>query len=66
MGVGGSFDVIAGKIKRAPPWMQQCGLEWFYRFLQEPAKMFKRYFVDDLMFFWLLLKAYCKKSPGSQ
>lgn len=66
MGVGGSFDVIAGKIKRAPLWMQQCGLEWFYRFLQEPAKMFKRYFVDDLEFFWLLLKAYCKKSPGSQ
>lgn len=66
MGVGGSFDVIAGKTKRAPLWMQQCGLEWFYRFLQEPAKMFKRYFVDDVMFFWLLIKAYCKKSPGSQ
>jgi N-acetylglucosaminyldiphosphoundecaprenol N-acetyl-beta-D-mannosaminyltransferase len=66
MGVGGSFDVVAGKTRRAPPWMQQCGLEWFYRFLQEPKKMFKRYFVDDLVFFWLLLKAFCRKSLGSK
>src|SRR5690606_29850171 len=36
MGVGGSFDVVAGKVKRAPLWMQKVGLEWFYRFVQEP------------------------------
>lgn len=56
MGVGGTFDVVAGKIKRAPLWMQQSGLEWFYRFLQEPRRMYKRYFIEDMMFFWLMLK----------
>lgn len=56
MGVGGTFDVAVGKVKRAPEWMQKVGLEWFYRFLQEPRRMFKRYFVDDMAFFWLLAK----------
>jgi N-acetylglucosaminyldiphosphoundecaprenol N-acetyl-beta-D-mannosaminyltransferase len=56
MGVGGTFDVAVGRVKRAPVWMQNAGLEWFYRFLQEPRRMFKRYFVDDMAFFWLLLK----------
>ncbi|HYL25755.1 MAG TPA: WecB/TagA/CpsF family glycosyltransferase [Burkholderiales bacterium] len=56
MGVGGSFDVVVGKVKRAPRWMQRCGLEWFYRFLQEPRRMFRRYFIDDSYLFWLLLK----------
>jgi N-acetylglucosaminyldiphosphoundecaprenol N-acetyl-beta-D-mannosaminyltransferase len=57
MGVGGSFDVFAGLTRRAPKWMQRSGFEWFYRFLQEPKRMFRRYFVDDLLFFWLLGKA---------
>ena len=39
MGVGGTFDVVAGKVKRAPVWMQKGGLEWFYRVLQEPGRM---------------------------
>lgn len=56
MGVGGTFDVAVGKVKRAPVWMQKSGLEWFYRFLQEPRRMFKRYFIDDMAFFWLLLR----------
>ena len=56
MGVGGSFDVATGRVKRAPAWMQQSGLEWFYRFLQEPRRMFRRYFIDDLAFLWLLIK----------
>lgn len=61
MGVGGTFDVAVGKVKRAPVWMQEAGLEWFYRFLQEPRRMFKRYFVDDMFFFWLLLKEYVRR-----
>ena len=61
MGVGGSFDVVVGKVSRAPVWMQRSGLEWFYRFLQEPRKMFKRYFIDDMAFFGLLLKAFFKR-----
>ena len=56
MGVGGSFDVAVGKVKRAPAWMQKAGLEWFYRFLQEPRRMFRRYFIDDMAFLWLLIK----------
>ena len=55
MGVGGSFDVAAGLTRRAPPWMQRTGLEWFYRFLQEPRRMFPRYFVRDMVFFRMLL-----------
>lgn len=47
MGVGGSFDVIAGKVRRAPKWMQELGLEWFYRFLQEPRRMWRRAFIDN-------------------
>ncbi len=60
MGVGGTFDVAMGKVKRAPVWMQKAGLEWFYRFLQEPRRMFKRYFIDGMVFFWLLAKALFK------
>ena len=58
MGVGGSFDVIAGKVKRAPLWMQNIGLEWFYRFLQEPKRMWKRYLVGNTKFIYLVLKEY--------
>ncbi len=56
MGVGGTFDVAIGKVKRAPLWMQKSGLEWFYRFLQEPRRMFRRYFIDDVAFIWLFIK----------
>ncbi len=61
MGVGGSLDVVVGKVKRAPVWMRRCSLEWFFRFLQEPRRMFKRYFIDDMYFFWLLLKELLSK-----
>ncbi len=54
MGVGGSFDVVSGLVRRAPLWMQRWGLEWFFRFLQEPRRMFRRYFIDDLYFLVLL------------
>ena len=53
MGVGGSFDVVSGKIKRAPKWMQSWGLEWFYRLIQEPRRMFKRYLVGNSKFIFL-------------
>ena len=56
MGVGGAFDVVAGLTKRAPLGMQKAGLEWFYRFLKEPKRMFRSYFIDDTYFFWLLAK----------
>lgn len=45
---GATVDFLAGNVNRAPKWMSEHGLEWFYRFLQEPKRMFKRYFVDDV------------------
>jgi len=61
MGVGGSFDVVAGVVKRAPLWMQKAGLEWFYRFLQEPGRMWKRYLVTNSLFIWYVLKEKFKR-----
>ena len=49
--MGGCVDFIAGGVRRAPVWMQRAGLEWFFRFLQEPKRMWKRYFVDDMRIF---------------
>lgn len=57
MGVGGSFDVVSGKTQRAPLWMQSSGLEWFYRVLQEPRRMWKRYLVTNTKFIWMLINA---------
>ena len=61
MGVGGSFDVVSGLVKRAPVWMQNAGLEWFYRFAQEPKRMWKRYLVGNSKFISLVLKEKFKK-----
>jgi len=57
MGVGGSFDVWAGKTTRAPVWMQRAGLEWFHRFAQEPRRMWRRYLVGNVRFAWIVLRA---------
>lgn len=56
MGVGGSFDVVAGVTDRAPKWMQDHGFEWFYRFIQEPGRLWKRYIVGNAKFVLLTLK----------
>ncbi len=56
MGVGGSFDVIAGIVKRAPVWMQNMGLEWLFRVIQEPSRMWKRYLTTNTAFVFLILK----------
>lgn len=50
MGVGGSFDVVAGVTERAPKWMQDIGMEWFYRFIQEPKRLWNRYMVGNRRF----------------
>ncbi len=50
MGVGGSFDVLSGHIKRAPLWMQKLNLEWLFRVVNEPKRLFKRYFVGNVTF----------------
>jgi N-acetylglucosaminyldiphosphoundecaprenol N-acetyl-beta-D-mannosaminyltransferase len=56
MGVGGSIDVLAGAQRRAPRWMQKGGLEWFYRLLQEPRRMWRRYLVGNSRFIWMLAR----------
>ncbi len=57
MGVGGSFDVVAGKVSRAPMWMQKSGLEWLYRVYQEPRRMWKRYLITNSLFIFYVLRA---------
>lgn len=56
MGVGGSFDVISGKIKRAPRWLQKAGCEWLFRLIQEPGRMWKRYIIGNSQFIALVIK----------
>jgi N-acetylglucosaminyldiphosphoundecaprenol N-acetyl-beta-D-mannosaminyltransferase len=55
IGVGAAFDSEAGSLKRAPILMQQMGLEWFFRFLQEPGRMFRRYFIEAPIFVPLVM-----------
>lgn len=57
MGVGGSFDVISGAVPRAPRWMQKCNLEWLFRLLQEPKRLFKRYLVGN----WKFIFSICRE-----
>jgi len=61
MGVGGSFDIVAGKTQRAPVWMQQSGLEWLYRVYQEPGRMWKRYATTNSLFLYLVFKEKIKR-----
>ncbi|MCR6545231.1 WecB/TagA/CpsF family glycosyltransferase [Dehalobacterium formicoaceticum] len=56
MGVGGSFDIVAGMTSRAPVWMQKKGLEWLYRFFQEPRRMWKRYIIGNAKYIILVYK----------
>lgn len=56
MALGATIDFEAGNVKRAPKILQKMAMEWFYRFLMEPKRMFKRYFVDDMLFFYYFVK----------
>ena len=53
IGVGAGFDYHAGNIKRAPMWMQKLSLEWLYRLMQDPKRLFKRYLVTNTRYLWL-------------
>ena len=66
MGVGGSIDVLAGLVKRAPRWMQRSGLEWFYRIEQEPRRMFWRYASTNTRFVGILATALAARVLGRQ
>lgn len=56
IGIGGTFNFIAGRVKRAPKWMQRCGLEWVYRISQEPGRLWRRYAYGLVKFSWLSLR----------
>lgn len=61
-GVGGSFDVYAGKVQRAPESWQRLGLEWLFRLKQEPGRLWKRYLVTNTIFSWMVLGAFVKRT----
>ena len=64
MGVGGAFDVMAGKVRRAPMWMQRSGMEWLYRVYQEPRRMWWRYLSTNTIFVGLLLQVVRQRLIG--
>ena len=57
IGIGGALPVFVGMQKRAPKWMQDYGLEWLFRFIQEPKRLWKRYMVTNSLFLYLIIKA---------
>lgn len=59
--IGAAIDYVAQTLKRAPHWMQSCGLEWLWRLLQEPRRLWKRYLIDDLAFAPLLVEEWWRK-----
>jgi N-acetylglucosaminyldiphosphoundecaprenol N-acetyl-beta-D-mannosaminyltransferase len=61
MGVGGAFDVLAGKTRRSPRWMQRVGLEWLFRLMLEPGRLGKRYLVTNTVFCVLLITEWMKR-----
>jgi UDP-N-acetyl-D-mannosaminuronic acid transferase (WecB/TagA/CpsF family) len=64
MGVGGSFDVLAGFVPRAPRLVQSLGLEWSWRLAMEPRKLWKRYFVTNSVYLWLAAGEILKRRIG--
>ena len=67
IGVGGSLDFVAGHTRRAPEWMQRTGLEWLFRLLQEPRRLFRRYVIDLAIFGSSFLRQWwvLRSAPGS-
>ena len=61
IGVGAVFDFVAGTVQRAPVWMQKMGLEWLFRLIHEPRRMWKRYLIGNTIFIWLVMKELVKK-----
>jgi len=71
IGVGCAFDVISGNVRRAPRWMQRAGLEWAYRLVNEPARLWRRYVLHDLPVFARLVvdaarASRARRAPAAQ
>jgi N-acetylglucosaminyldiphosphoundecaprenol N-acetyl-beta-D-mannosaminyltransferase len=65
IGIGGSFDVLSGLRARAPIWVQKIGMEWMFRLIQEPRRLFMRYLVTNSLFVWLVLSSLFKGNRAS-
>ncbi len=65
IGIGAVFDYVSAKVKRAPEGMQKCGLEWFWRLLQEPRRLWKRYLVGNTLFILLVLREIVRRAVHS-
>jgi N-acetylglucosaminyldiphosphoundecaprenol N-acetyl-beta-D-mannosaminyltransferase len=63
--VGGSLDFVAGRVRRAPPWMSRVGLEWLFRLAQEPRRMWRRYLVEDPRFVAIVARTRLARKPSS-
>ena len=59
--IGAVFDFFAGTVKRAPDWMIKIGLEWMYRFLKEPLRLWRRYALGNLLFIFFVIKEFCNR-----
>lgn len=66
MGIGSSLDYLAGRLMRAPVWMQRAGLEWLYRLAQEPRRLWRRYLIDDPPFAYYLLREMIQRRPRTK
>ncbi len=64
IGVGAAFDFHAGTKKRAPRWMQRCGLEWLFRLMMEPRRLWQRYLINNPWFLWLVLRQALGRQPA--
>ncbi len=64
MGVGGLFDFYSGRISRAPQWLRELGLEWIWRLLQEPGRMWRRYIIGNPLFLWRVLRQARREARG--
>jgi N-acetylglucosaminyldiphosphoundecaprenol N-acetyl-beta-D-mannosaminyltransferase len=61
VGVGGTFDILSGLVRRAPVWMQRTGLEWFFRLCIEPRRLWRRYLVGNSYFVWLVATQFVER-----
>lgn len=66
IGIGATFDFLAGRVRRAPRWMQRTGTEWIWRLMQEPGRLWKRYLIEDVKFLRLLIREWKNKRGNSE
>lgn len=63
VGVGAAFDFLAGTVRRAPKWAQRAGLEWAFRLVQEPRRLWRRYLINNPGYLWLVMRQWISRRP---